>query len=316
MRTDSRTASSRQALAGLKDGQTRTAVCPHCQYDKPSLSITRKGDRLLVWCFNRCTDQRQLFRRVAADLRAGRVDWATVSWGRQVQEQSEDEYEAARKREDRARRAHETWLAAKPAADHPVARAYLERRGCVIPRADGPYYLAHLRAVDSAFHPPTGTTWPALVALVTCHESDTFLGVPVPGTHAISLHTTYLARDGSGKAPVEPSRLFAAGLPSKGVVLLTTGEHGHHHLGVAEGLETALSLAHAVPSVWACLNAGNLAELPLPILGKPQMLTIAVDRDPAGERAANACARRWHAAGVKVRLVMPDQGDVNDLVGG
>ncbi len=154
-----------------------------------------------------------------------------------------------------------------------------------------------LRAVDAAYHPMTGTSWPALVALV------------VDMARTCRAHVSHHVpdADGGGKAPVEPSRLFAKGLPSKGVVRLTehfveAGPFGRGELGVAEGIESALALAHAVPIVWACLTAGNLAELLVPAL-PPRTLTIAVDRDQAGERAAVVCARRWKAAGIRVRMV-------------
>jgi putative DNA primase/helicase len=84
-------------------------------------------------------------------------------------------------------------------------------------------------------------------------------------------------------------------------------------LGIAEGIETALSLAHAYAPGWATLDAGNLAAFP--VLSGIECLTIAVDNDPAGIRAADECAERWHAAGREVRLVMAPQAgaDLNDL---
>jgi putative DNA primase/helicase len=68
-----------------------------------------------------------------------------------------------------------------------------------------------------------------------------------------------------------------------------------HGLGVAEGIETALSLAHAYTPCWAAIDAGNLAALP--VLAGVEVLVIAQDRDPAGEMAASDCADRWAAAG-------------------
>jgi putative DNA primase/helicase len=290
------------ALGGTSNGYNVSAYCPVCDYGKPLLSATVKGGRLLIHCHAGCP-QNKVFAAVAKILGSGKRGAGparrppTSEWR---QDGLPSSYGIAQSQALTA--AREVWEKGVPVADHPVARAYLERRNCVLPHPTGP-----LRAVDAAYHPMTRTTWPALVALV--------IGGPLK--KVITTHTTFLAPDGSGKAPVTPNRLFAAGLCSKGFVRLTDDYVVSTYpteVGVAEGIETALSLAHAVPHVWACLNAGNLQDLPVPALREIYTLTIAVDRDVAGERAAAACARRWHAAGVKVRLVKPASGDVNDLI--
>jgi hypothetical protein len=58
---------------------------------------------------------------------------------------------------------------------------------------------ASLRVAELAH--PSGGTWPAMVAIVTRGRDNAPLGV----------HRTYLARDGSGKAPVEPAKMMLAG---------------------------------------------------------------------------------------------------------
>lgn len=309
MLTSSARPASPQGSYGLAPGETRTAICPICEYDKPSLRVTNKRGKLLVCCFNRC-DQDRLYRATMALLRDGKLDWA----GRSTVQKRADTADH-RTHAQLFEPLHAMWRAAVDVADHPIARRYLEGRRCVIPpRGCG------LRAVDSACHHRTGTHWPALVGRIIGDEYFGDAALPRP----VSIHTTFLAPDGSGKAPVQPDRLFAKDLPSRGVVELTGGDYRYsylslgecfdsRHLGVAEGIETALSLAHAVPVTWACLNAGNLAELKVPF-DRPLSLTIAVDRDKAGEHAALACAKRWRAAGIKVRLIEPEQGDVNDLV--
>jgi hypothetical protein len=85
-------------------------------------------------------------------------------------------------------------------------------------------------------------------------------------------------------------------------------------LGVAEGIETALSLAHAFTPVWACMDASNLAALP--VLPGVESVLIAADHDPAGIKAAEACALRWAAVGREASIAMPSilKTDVNDLV--
>ena len=82
-------------------------------------------------------------------------------------------------------------------------------------------------------------------------------------------------------------RLFAAGT----------------ELAIAEGIETALATDH--PSVWSCLTAGGIERFP--VLPDIESLTIYADNDAngTGQRAAVACAERWHEAGRVVVIRMP-----------
>jgi putative DNA primase/helicase len=191
----------------------------------------------------------------------------------------------------------ELWSACRPLAGE--ARAYLEARRCVIPPADG-----HLRWHPALRHPPSGLQLPALVALVT----DATTGEP------ISLHRTWVAADGS--KPLEPARMLLAGhRKAGGVIRLWPDDLVTHGLGVTEGIETALSLAHAIKPVWACVDAGNLATLP--VLGGVECLTVAADHDAsgAGEAAARRLADRWARAGREVYVVLPPTtgDDLNDV---
>jgi putative DNA primase/helicase len=190
----------------------------------------------------------------------------------------------------------ELWRACRPLGGEGLA--YLQARCCVIPPRDG-----DLRWHPALKHPPSGLIGPALVALVT----DAVSGTP------LTLHRTWVQGDGS-KAPVQPARMLLGGHRKQGgVVRLWPDEAVTHGLGVAEGIETALSLAHAIAPVWACIDAGNLAAMP--VLEGIEALTIAADHDDAGLAAANTCADRWARAGAEVRLVVPDRRmtDLNDV---
>jgi len=178
------------------------------------------------------------------------------------------------------------------------ALAYLQARCCVIPPADG----------DLCWHPnlrhPSGYSGPALVALVT----DVITREP------LTLHRTWIRADGT-KAPLDPPRMLLGGhRKAGGVIRLWPDEAVTTGLAVAEGVETALAVAHAFQPVWACIDAGNLAALP--VLGGIESLLIAADHDDAGIKAAEACGTRWAAAGREVHVAMPEQRktDVNDLV--
>ena len=88
-----------------------------------------------------------------------------------------------------------------------------------------------------------------------------------------------------------------------------------HKLGlkvIAEGIETMLSLIDAVPRlpVWAALSPGHLGAVLLP--EGLQRLYIAIDRDPAGQRAAERLSARATEVGIGVRVLEPILGDFND----
>lgn len=185
-------------------------------------------------------------------------------------------------------------------ATMPVSGAgldYLQARVCQVPPADG-----DLRYLPSLRH-PSGYSGPVLVALIT----DVCTGAP------LSLHRTWIRPDGR-KADVTPPRLLLKDHPiAGGVIRLWPDEAVTGSLGIAEGIETALSLAHGFTPVWACIDAGHLAKFP--VLAGLQDLIIAADNDGAGRKAADECARRWspHAA-VRVISADADGCDLNDEV--
>lgn len=180
-----------------------------------------------------------------------------------------------------------------------VGEYYLTARGCALPPPDG-----HLRYHRDLHHAPSGYSGPALVGLVT----DAATGRP------LTLHRTWILPDGK-KAPVNPPRMLLGGhSKAGGVIRLWPDDVVTSGLAIGEGIETALTMAHAFVPVWAAIDAGNLAMLP-PLLGI-EALTIAVDHDRAGIDASTACADRWTRAGTEVRLAMPPRlgDDLNDLV--
>lgn len=203
---------------------------------------------------------------------------------------------AAREREPLSEYARALLRGSEPLRDTFGAK-YLTGRRCPLPPADG-----DLRFHPSVWHSPTGTRWPALTAVISDVKTRETIGV----------HRTFLAADGTGKAPVQPARMVL-GNKQGGVIRLWPDEAVTYGLAVAEGIETALSLAHAYAPAWACIDAGNLAALP--VLAGIETLLIAADNDPPGIKGADECAARWHAAGREVRIVMaPTEGaDLNDV---
>jgi len=70
----------------------------------------------------------------------------------------------------------------------------------------------------------------------------------------VSLHFTYLAHDGSGKAPVDRQRLDLGGHTSRGVVRLCPNDTVEQGLIFGEGLETCLTAMLEFNAVWAALD--------------------------------------------------------------
>jgi putative DNA primase/helicase len=190
------------------------------------------------------------------------------------------------------------WSRAKPILPGTPPADYLGLRGCALPDPEG----------DLRWHPKVrnwtcGHVGPALLALVT----DPATAAPM------TLHFTWIRPDGSGKADVAKPRLYLAGHEKRGgVVRLWPDDDLTYGLCVGEGIETCLTAAHAFTPAWACLDAGNLGELP--VLPGVEALTIVADHDKAGITAANACGQRWADAGCEVRIwKAPVRGaDLND----
>jgi putative DNA primase/helicase len=175
-----------------------------------------------------------------------------------------------------------------------LSESYLMTRACELPPVDAD--LRHLRGDDR--YP-----WPSLLGRVT----DAITGEP------LSLHFT--RHDGRGKAPVErPKTLLRGHVKKDGVIRLWPDEAVTGGLCIAEGIETALTAAHAFTPVWGCVDAGNLAEFP--VLEGIECLTIVADHDAAGIKSAEACAVRWARAHCEISVVLPETAgrDLNDEV--
>lgn len=121
-----------------------------------------------------------------------------------------------------------------------------------------------------------------------------------PGGRAVTLHRTFLRPDGKAKAEMgeKARKLMPGGLPDGGAIRL--GEFIGGPLGIAEGIETAMSAAmlYELP-VWAVLNAGNMEKF-MPPEGCDQFVIFGDhDRNHRGQAAAEICAHR-------VSMKLPD----------
>ena len=140
-------------------------------------------------------------------------------------------------------------------------------------------------------------TWPAMLAAVT-NLDGTITGV----------HRTWLARDGSAKAPLATPRRAMGQLLGHGVRFGDVTDV----MAAGEGIETMLALRCLLPTMpmVAALSAAHLTALVLP--PGLRRLYIARDNDEAGLQASSNLAARAIAAGIDTLPLTPRLGDFND----
>jgi hypothetical protein len=279
-----------KALGGRKAGAAWMARCPAHEDRAPSLSIADARDgKVLVRCHAGC-DQRD----VIAALRARGVwdadERRPIRFSRQPDRPlpAEPDSDAVKRMEA----ALAIWRGALSAEGTPV-ETYLRSRSLTIPIPRSIRFHAGLKH-------PSGGVWPAMVALVT-RGCD---GKP------ISIHRTFLTRDGNGKAPVDPVKMMLGPCRGGAVRLGPAGDG----LMVGEGIETCLAAMQASGrSAWAALSTSGLRALGLP--STVREVIVLADGDAPGEAAAQDCARRWKREGRRVRIARPPQDtDFNDLL--
>jgi putative DNA primase/helicase len=83
-------------------------------------------------------------------------------------------------------------------------------------------------------------------------------------------------------------------------------------LTIGEGAETAMAARQlGFAPVWALGSAGNISKFP--VIEGVERLQILGEMGAASASAIQFCGRRWHKAGRKVQIVMPETGDdLND----
>jgi putative DNA primase/helicase len=189
------------------------------------------------------------------------------------------------------------WREAVNAHGTPV-ELYLMRRGLALPPG----------AEALRFHPAcpfAGSKTPAMLALVRNIESN----------EPQAIHRTALDHGGN-KIAIDGKDRMALGPIGGGAIKLTADENVTIALGIAEGIETSLSLQQ-LPEwmgspVWSLISAGGIRKFPL--LSGIETLAIAADHDSAGVRAAVEVAERWQDREVLIFEARADGADLNDIV--
>lgn len=285
-------------VGGRKAGRGWVARCP-CHGDRsPSLSLSDKGNRILVHCHAGCPQdaviddlkarglwpendngdrskrsQRGTFGRRSQEgtLTTGRV----VTAGTTRPDEADDTYE-----HEQRRKAAWLWRRRRP-IQRTIAERYLrEARGY-----SGPLPLT------LAFSPPSKPEHhPAMMAAFAMPQEIEPRVLAAP-RNVDAVHLTLLKPDGSGKADTKPNKLIIGKPSGRPIVVATmTDTLG---LAVCEGIEDALS-AHASTGLaaWAAGAAGFLPALADAIPAYVDSVTVLADDDEAGRRNARELAAR------------------------
>ena len=281
-----------KALGGRKAGSGWSARCPAHDDSTPSLSLRDTGDgKVLIRCHAGC-DQDE----VIAHLKANGL-WAQNgprlfrhAASRRVTKPTEPDRDDIKRTEA----ALSIWQASKPAGGT-LIETYLGSRG-----------LRLTATPTLRFHPylkhPSGDSWPAMIALVIRGADDT----------PLAIHRTFLARNGTGKAPVDPQKMMLGPCRGGAVRLAEPGDV----LMIGEGIETCLAaMQETGHPAWAALSTSGLRALDLPKAVRD--VIVLADGDDPGESAARDCALRWKRDGRRVRIAHPPKGmDFNDMLVG
>lgn len=270
------------ATHGLeRHGSSWHGNCPSCGY---CAFVLRSRQGKLLWHCHACQDGMAVAAALKLDSPYIRGDRRTLQKPRHVLGRAKVEF------------ARKLWSDGTP-IHGTVVESYLHQRGL-----NGPYPFT-LRYIADCKHAPTASRWPAMVAAVTRW----------PDKQPCAIHRTYLQSDGGGKINHPQARMMLGNATGGAVRLAPHTER----LGIAEGIETALSVQQATGlPMWACLSTSGLQNVTLP--DEVREVVICADHDPPGLRAAQTTAERLLSSGRSVKIAIPPQAghDFNDLLKG
>jgi hypothetical protein len=176
-----------------------------------------------------------------------------------------------------------------------IVQTYLRGRGITLLHGCG-----SLRFHPGCYYKPDDgptETWPAMIAAVT-DLNDKITGA----------HRTWLAPDGSDKAPIDTQRKAMGDLLGNAVRIGVPG----CVMAAGEGIETMLSLRQVLPdmAMAPALSAAHLAAILFP--PTLRRLYIVRDDDPAGDGARDMLIERANADGIEAIPLSPAFGDFNE----
>lgn len=187
------------------------------------------------------------------------------------------------------------WHSCQPISGS-LAERYLYSRGITLSPPP-----ATLRFHPNLPHKPSDQCWPAMIALV-----QDAAGQPR------AVHRTWLASDGSAKAPIEPNKMSLGSVSGAAVRLGDAIDA----VVISEGIETGLAVTVLLAGqpTWAALSTSGMKTVQLP--PSIRSITIAADNDAPGIEAAQTLCSRLEAEGRSVTMTRPNRegADFNDVL--
>lgn len=189
--------------------------------------------------------------------------------------------------------------------DNGLIKKYLHSRGIDIPVPPTLRLHPHLKYFDGDF--VEQGRYPAMICKI------------IAGFTIVGLHTTYLKKDGSGKAEVPNPRKIRSCSPlfnEGNIPLYEFDSWPGDILMVGEGVETCLA-AHELTGkpVWCAMSARGLENIKVPESILKVQILVDNDLSGAGLLAAEKLKTRLEEEGRVVELAIPAKtGDWNDYL--
>lgn len=276
-------------------GRGWLACCPAHDDRHPSLSLEDGEDGKVLWhCHAGCSQDAVRDRLLDLDLLPRRPKTELFPKSRRKPKSKKPSqckpnggaapaYDDAEL--DKIRYAERIWRQAHRLRGT-LGEEYLRSRGY-----DGPLPKS-LRYHPELRHGPTGRLYPAIVAYVKVW----------PFHDLRAVQRIYLARDGSGKAPVQPAKMSLGPVQSGAVRFGKV----HDAMVIGEGIETTLAAKQfsGLPG-WAALGSWNMYRVFLPFGIKE--VVIAADHDKAGKIGAEKLWAKLQKQGVHATIAYPPE---------
>tara|TARA_R110000824_G_scaffold31699_6_gene102825 strand:- start:21 stop:1367 length:1347 start_codon:yes stop_codon:yes gene_type:complete len=261
---------------------------------KPSASSENKGEEPAPKDIGSEDTEERAQEATLADI------YQNKPWMRATQEELQEqmkrnEFYQAQLKERIADSWNKALLLNSPAAE--PARAYMAHRNL---RIRGLNLSDHLRFEPKLqYRDEDGNlvgTFPALLAAIRDQNGE-----------LITLHRTYLTKNGKKARVPSPKKMMP--VPDDLEVVggaIRLGDVQDGVVGVAEGMETALSVFRATGlSTWSCVSSSILQGFKPPKGTKVVVNWADKDRSAAGEKAAAVLAERLESQGIALITLLP-----------
>jgi putative DNA primase/helicase len=277
-----------RSLNGRWHGNYGICRCPAHDDHEPSLSI-RDGDTTVLFkCFAGC-EQTAIFNALKHQGEWDEYPQSVAPYNQRGEPNQPTHLDTISK----VKFARRLWQRSSEATDTPATR-YLSNRGItLIPPPT-------IRFLPEAKHSLSGQFLPCMIAAINRW----------PSTDIAAVHRTFLSSTSSLKASVSSPKMSLGKLSGGAVQLAAASEI----LGLAEGIETALSAMQLYGDpVWAACGS-NLAGVAIP--NSVKHVVVYADSGEPGRLAAAKAVETFCSQGRDVTLVCPldGYGDFNDYL--